>query len=155
MGKEMKNPFKIILITIGLFLLTAGYSQANTVVYDKVELFRTDTFFTDPFTVFDSGTYIATLTDFEFPLAMVSTGMSVTTATDLKGNLTVPGSFLFEATQGEAYFVSFFGFADTSTSFPLGQYGIEISQVPVPSAVWLLGTGLIGFVGLSRRKKAV
>lgn len=155
MRKEMKNPFKIILITIGLFLLTAGYSQANTVVYDKVELFQIETFFTDPFTVFDSGTYIATLTDFEFPLAMISTGMSVTTATDLKGSLMAPGSFLFEATQGEAYFVSFFGFADTTTSLPpLGQYGIEISQVPVPSAVWLFGTGLIGFVGLSRRKKA-
>ena len=151
----MKNPFKIILITIGLFLLTAGYSQANTVVYDKVELFQIETFFTDPFTVFDSGTYIATLTDFEFPLAMISTGMSVTTATDLKGSLMAPGSFLFEATQGEAYFVSFFGFAGTSTFLPpLGQYGIEISQVPVPSAVWLFGTGLIGFVGLSRRKKA-
>lgn len=151
----MKKPFKIILITIGVFLLTAGYSQANTVVYDKVELFQTETFFTDPFTVFDSGTYIATLTDFEFPLAMISTGMSVTTATDLKGSLMAPGSFSFEATQGEAYFVSFFGFAGTSTFLPpLGQYGIEISQVPVPSAVWLLGTGLLGFVGLSRRKKA-
>jgi len=114
----MKRQFKIILMTIGVFLFTAGYSQANTVVYDKVELFQTDTFFTDPFTVFDTGTYVATLTDYEFPSAMISTGMSVTTATDLKDSLAAPGSFSFEATQGEAYFVSFYGFADTSTSLP-------------------------------------
>ena len=31
--------------------------------------------------------------------------------------------------------------------FPDGQ-----SEVPVPGAIWLLGTALLGFVGLSRRK---
>lgn len=30
----------------------------------------------------------------------------------------------------------------------------NISAVPVPAAVWLFGSGLIGLVGLSRRKKA-
>jgi len=144
-------------MTIAVYLFTLSTSQANTVVYDKVELFETSTFFTDPFTVFDSGTYAATLTDFEFPSAMISTGMSVTTATNLKGSLSAPGSFSFEATLGEAYFVSFFGFADTSTFLPpLGQYGIEISQVPevpAPSAVWLFGSGLIGLASLSKTKK--
>jgi hypothetical protein len=47
----------------------------------------------------------------------------------------------------------------------LGRVGIEIrevafngtpspSPVPVPAAVWLFGTALIGFVGMSRRRKA-
>lgn len=31
---------------------------------------------------------------------------------------------------------------------------MQISQVPVPAAVWLFGSGLIGLVGLARRKKA-
>jgi len=153
----MKNPFKTILMAIIVYLFTLGTSQANTVAYDKVELFQTETFFTDPFTVFDSATYAATLTDFEFPLAMISTGMSITTAIELKGSLSAPGSFTFEATLGEAYFVSFFGFADTSTSLPpLGQYGIEISQVPeipVPSAMWLFVSSLIGLASLSKRKR--
>jgi hypothetical protein len=139
-------------MTIGVFLITAGQSQANTVVYDKVELFQTDTFFTDTFTVIDAGTYMATLTDFEFPVPMIATGMSVTTATDSLGSLLAPGSFNFEATPGN-YFVSFFGFADVSAP-ELGQYGIEISQVPVPAAVWLFGSGLIGLIGISRRKKS-
>jgi hypothetical protein len=30
----------------------------------------------------------------------------------------------------------------------------DVSEVPVPAAVWLFGSGLIGLVGLARRKKA-
>ena len=29
-----------------------------------------------------------------------------------------------------------------------------VSQVPIPAAVWLFGSGLIGLMGLARRKKA-
>ncbi len=29
--------------------------------------------------------------------------------------------------------------------------GIEFSAVPVPAAIWLFGTALIGFIGISRR----
>ena len=146
----MKKAFKIAVMAVGVLLFTAGTSWANTVVYEKVELFQTETFFTDTFEILDAGSYMATLTDFEFPAPMMATGMSVTTATDMLGNLLAPGSFTFDAMPG-SYFVSFFGFADTSAP-QLGQYGIEISQVPVPAAVWLLGSGLIGLVGVARRK---
>jgi len=30
----------------------------------------------------------------------------------------------------------------------------EVSAVPVPAAVWLFGSGLIGLVGVVRRKKS-
>ena len=30
---------------------------------------------------------------------------------------------------------------------------VNISAVPVPAAVWLFGSGLLGLVGISRRKK--
>ena len=147
----MKKAFKIAVMTLGVLLFTAGNSWANTVVYDKVELFQTETFFTDTFEIFEVGSYLATLTDFEFPVPMIATGMSVTTATESLGSLLAPGSFTFDAMPGE-YFVSFFGFANVSAP-ELGQYGIEISQVPVPAAVWLFGSGLIGFVGVARRRK--
>jgi hypothetical protein len=32
--------------------------------------------------------------------------------------------------------------------------GVDVSSVPVPAAAWLFGSGLIGLVGVARRKKA-
>jgi hypothetical protein len=145
----MKKAFKTAVMAVGVLLFTAGTSWANTVVYEEVELFDTQTVLNDTFTVIDAGTYRATLTDFEFPEPMAQSGMAVTTATELLGSLNAPGSFTFDATPGD-YFVSFFGEAGASTSY--GMYGIEISQVPLPAAVWLLGSGLIALVGVGRRR---
>ncbi len=147
----MKTAFKVVLGTIAVCLFTAGQSQANIVVYEKVELFQAETFFTETFEIFDEGSYTATLTDFEFPAAMLGTGMSVTTATEMLGSLSAPGSFTFDAIAGD-YYVSFFGIADGSTLSQLGQYGIEISQVPLPAAAWLFVSGMLGLVGIARRK---
>jgi hypothetical protein len=35
----------------------------------------------------------------------------------------------------------------------LGGVGLYVNQVPVPAAVWLFGSGLIGLVGVARRKR--
>lgn len=34
-----------------------------------------------------------------------------------------------------------------------GSYLVKVSAVPVPAAVWLFGSGLLGLVGIARRKK--
>jgi hypothetical protein len=148
----MIKAFRIIVMTVCTLLVTTGNSRASTVVYDRVELFKTETFFTEMFDIDETGRYRATLTDFNFPVPMSATGMSITTATDMLGSLLAPGSFMFNATPGK-YFVSFFGFANESTSPQFGQYGIEIQDVPVPTAVWLFGSGFLGLVGISRRKQ--
>ena len=139
-------------MTVCTLLVTTGNSRASTVVYDKVGLFNTEMLFTENFDIDEAGRYRATLTDFEFPVLMSATGMSITTATDMLGSLLAPGSFMFDATPGK-YFVSFIGYANESTSPQLGQYGIEIQHVPVPTAVWLFGSGFLGLVGISRRKQ--
>ena len=168
----MKQKFKVSAMTMGVMLITSGNALAAT-VYDKVELFQTETFFTDSFEISDAGVYKATLTDFNFPAPMSDTGMNVTTTTDSLGSLMAPGSFMFNATPG-TYFVSFFGTAGTADIFTprqsegcfsrkshhrcfppqtqLGMYGIDISAVPVPAAVWLFGSGLIGLTLVARRK---
>ncbi len=33
-------------------------------------------------------------------------------------------------------------------------YDGDVSAVPIPSAVWLFGSGLIGLIGIARRKKS-
>jgi hypothetical protein len=36
----------------------------------------------------------------------------------------------------------------------IGSYLVKTSVVPVPAAIWLFGSGLIGLIGVARRKKA-
>jgi len=46
------------------------------------------------------------------------------------------------------------GTADDPRSFVKSELVItEVSPIPIPAAIWLFGTALIGFVGMSRRKK--
>ncbi|MCP4463030.1 MAG: VPLPA-CTERM sorting domain-containing protein, partial [Planctomycetaceae bacterium] len=41
----------------------------------------------------------------------------------------------------------------SSRRFDTGSALVKVTVVPVPAAIWLFGTALIGFVGISRRRK--
>jgi hypothetical protein len=56
----------------------------------------------------------------------------------------------FENTSGGAVTVNLLGDADDYSHWT--EYGTP-SAVPIPAAAWLFGTALIGFVGMSRRRK--
>ena len=45
--------------------------------------------------------------------------------------------------------------AITSSTRALKTTGVALTSVPLPPAAWLFGTGLLGLVGMARRKKAV
>ena len=45
-------------------------------------------------------------------------------------------------------------FADINSGSINGLTYIDINQVPIPAAVWLFGSGLLGLIGVARRKKA-
>jgi len=49
---------------------------------------------------------------------------------------------------GELYFLGM-GVLDSGT---LAAYKVSVSAVPVPTAVWLFGSGLIGLLGFAKRK---
>lgn len=66
-----------------------------------------------------------------------------TTATDLLG-------VSITATSGWGFFVGG-STAPLNNSFPFA-IDLTVSTVPVPAAAWLFGSGLLGLIGLARRK---
>jgi len=64
-------------------------------------------------------------------------------------NITETGTYYFAITGwGDDFFTGDI-FDDESTDF---LYTVEVSNVPVPAAVWLFGTALVGVAGLGRRR---
>ena len=55
-----------------------------------------------------------------------------------------------------ADFSSFFtGFDDGAFLYGEWQTTVTLTPVPVPAAVWLFGSGLIGLIGIARRRQSV
>lgn len=65
------------------------------------------------------------------------------------GSLT---DFDFQKTGAPAFNSSFLSFDDFGSMY--GEWtSASLTAVPVPAAVWLFGSGLLGLVGMARRKK--
>jgi len=56
------------------------------------------------------------------------------------------GTLLFDETIVDGVF--------TDPNFTLTMTATPVSAVPVPAAVWLFGSGLLGMVGIARRRKS-
>lgn len=61
-------------------------------------------------------------------------------------------SFLAEAGKQYSVYLGGVGFSRWNTG--VDGYALNVTSVPVPGAIWLFGSALIGFVGLRRRKIA-
>ena len=107
---KMHSACRQLLTVVALIGLLTGPAAASSVVFEKVELFKGKTLFTETFQIDSAGSYEATLTDFEFPKPIKKMGLNVTTSKDTLGSLFAPGSFDFQADPG-TYYVSFFALA--------------------------------------------
>lgn len=74
--------------------------------------------------------------------------------TNMPVNSTSPSLFLTEVGTGEYSFSVFGQGASEAGAFSLDySLQIEVSAVPIPAAAWLFGSGLLGLIGIARRKK--
>ena len=54
----------------------------------------------------------------------------------------------------DTYLITFDGFDRPERPITGSTLAVDVKVVPVPAAVWLFGSGLIGLVGVARRKRA-
>lgn len=91
-------------------------------------------------------------------LSVLDTGGSTATIDEILSNSVTgaPSGLALSFAPPESSFVNIVGSANRTDLYNLtSPYSITISTsaVPVPAAVWLFGSGLIGLMGFARRKK--
>jgi len=96
------------------------------------------------FSIFDCN-LDGTVCDSEMLLNMASGTSQLALAPSVKGAYTIIGRGSTSA--GEIDGLT----QDTINTF---NWNLKITAVPIPAAVWLFGSGLLGLIGIARRKKA-
>jgi hypothetical protein len=121
----------------------------------------------DPSNLAVSGTqaagapWLAALDSFEFASGSVKYQTGVFPPTTVTGNNNFFGSVLFECTGVSVdtlTLANYLGFltedpANNVNFSPVNLGTLNQNVVPIPGAVWLLGTGLIGLVGIRRKRR--
>jgi hypothetical protein len=118
----------------------------------------------------DVNDFVTDYPTFIFEVVPGTPGLSVLGESNMSldlnaGQQTKNGSIGFTLNPGDEFFVwagleaggirNGFGDAFNTLSMSFSDdTGISASVIPVPAAVWLFGSGLIGLIGIARRKKA-
>lgn len=151
----MKLKLFFVSLVIACFLIP-HYAGAST-VFETTGWITEPTGLTFDF-VADTApfTYTATLSDLSVDPFFGFTFLffSLTTATETVGTIVDPNgtdSFTFLATSAETYFVNIFGTPDGTTEAGAGLFGVEVTAIPIPPSLILLGTSLFGLMLLRRR----
>jgi hypothetical protein len=94
--------------------------------------------------------YRVALSDLKFPAASDFLGLAGTTSTEEVLEMMEPGMSSSAAEPGTTYFANVLGNAAEPPGADL--FRIRIASVPLPSALYLLGTGILALVALKRGK---
>ena len=143
---------KIVGVILAIVLLsTPQFAGASTVFETTGFIIGTEGVTFDFIADTSPFTYKTTLSDLseELFFGFDFLFLSITTATGTVDSIVGPGSFSFDATPGETYFANVFGTGDGTLG--AGLFGIDITAVPVPPALLLLGSGLFALFALRKR----
>jgi hypothetical protein len=154
-----KNLMKVVMAAL---LLCAGHGTvlAGTVVYEDIWFMSSQGGQPQPgsFTVSGTGTYQVKLKDFTYPESFKALGLWITGDSPdgyEVARLNAPGELVFDIGPG-TYYASLFG--QTGDVLGIGLYGVQITQfelpapVPLPPALWLLGSVLASLAAFYRRR---
>jgi len=159
-----KISFTVILLSMFLCFALPQLAQSSTIVtvnpggtFINIGSFNFEILGPSGTTVEDNYTSLLDTHWNDFSGGTIVNGMAKTSAYNLSGNIgtfnvdnVVLGNWVFgnqlavSFTQGVDYIVTHVG-----TNYVVS----SASAVPIPAAVWLLGSGLIGLIGLRRRMK--
>ena len=144
---------KVFLVSLAVACLLIPLSAgASTVVFETTGWIIETTGLTFEFDADTAPyTYTATLSDLsETPtFGFDFLYLSITTSTGVVDSTVGPGSFSFLATPGETYFANVFGTGGGDLG--AGLFGVEVTAVPIPPGLILLGTSVFGLILLRRR----
>jgi len=100
-------------------------------------------------------TYKAVLTDFEFAVPFQFISLSITRGGAMIDSLTGPGSFTFSVEKDASYVANVLGVPGQipGTDQSAGLFNLQITAVPIPGSIMLLGSGMLGLVVLRRRRR--
>jgi hypothetical protein len=155
----MMRLFKSLTLAVVLLCSLVFAAHASTVTpFATTDFVIGALTINEPFTVPQAGTYRATIADFgpETPLASFDTLLFVITTTgpisfiDAVDGAGGKGMFDFTGAPGVQYWANIV--AQLGSPGAVGLFGAEVSLVPIPPTLLLLGSGLLGLVVMRRRR---
>lgn len=137
-----------LILGMSLYLLAVSNTHAATVVLEDFQVVTQETITTTLFDVNQAGTYEVKLVDFEFPTPFDILALGIVQELEPLGIGFGTGSFTFDvSTPGtlKAHLAAVPGAGG------IGTYAFEIKAIPLPPAVFLFLSGLLGLLFVSRR----
>ena len=138
-------------LVILLFSVAVCRVQASTALYEHFQFSSGEFHFNDveAFSVAAPGLYEAQLFDYHFPAAFSQLSLVITQGSKVLGGGFDTSAFTFDildATAPLSVHVSGVG-PDAGP----GLWGMQVLPIPIPPALWLFLSGMIGIIGIARR----
>jgi hypothetical protein len=150
----MKRLFKSLTLAILLIASLALAAEASTVAFSQTGFVIGSETINEGFTVPVAGQYKAIIWDFDTPGEFDTLLFAITTTSPLGFIDSVDGAggtamFTFTAAPGINYSANIAAITGTTG---IGLFGAEVSLIPIPPSLLLLGSGLLGLVVMRRRR---